>query len=284
MTFIEVYKDLLASQLKEQLKVETTDPETEIVVDTKITDVIFSSGLQYEPLNKNPTAVCGIVRAGNATKSTLPGYDSNEEIISITLYCAANNIDKLLRAVTDLSTDGNAVYGSLTANSVEYSYRTVFNTPYVVGAPYDLSTTNGTIKAINAVWIMTVNYSSNALMPIPEDILTIGGVDYDIDYLVSADQNEIPNYDQSQKQNATLISYRRINTTRTFVYTVREVLTGSDLQSLIKNSIFGVTETIGAIILKVKENTSYISIPISAYNFSRSWIGGVAAITISLFR
>jgi hypothetical protein len=284
MTFSEVYGALLAEQLKDKLKEEIINLDTEEVIDTIYTDVIFAHNLQYEALQKNPDAIYGIVRGGNATKSTIPNYDSNEELITITIYCKANNIDKLLDAATSLASDDNAVYGEITLNAINYTYRTVFNTPYVIGAPYDLRTSQGTLKAINAVWVMNVNYSSNAILPAPEDKLNIGGTDYDIDFVVRVEKTEVPNYDSSQKVNASVITYRRINTTRTFVYTVRKTNSESLLQSLLNDSIMGVSEITGAITLKVKNGDGYTLIPISSYNINEVWENGVAAITITLVR
>lgn len=284
MTFESAYKELLKNELIDALKVQVINPDTDTVIKTTYKTVKFADNKQYEPLQQDPDEICGIVRGGNAIKSAVAGYDTNELTLTVVMYCKADYVDTLLSAAEKISSNKNAEWSTITVDDIEYTYRALYSTPVVVGGTYELKSKNGTIKAINSVWTITLSYSTNGFMPAPEDKLTIGGVDYDIDYLWRNEDTEMPNYDQSQKKEEQVMTYRKINTTRVYVYTSRVVNSGSLLQTRLLQSIYGVSPITGGITLKKAFNSAIISIPISAYNFNRVWENGTAAITITLTR
>ncbi len=282
-TFESVFADLLQNELEERLKIETLD-EDENVVETEETNVIISNDVQWHPLNDDANSVGIVLRGGNETKSEVLDYDLNTLMLTATIFVKSNNIQRIISACNEIAAADNAVLKTLTVNGIEYNYKGIYSTPYVVGSPYELRTKSGTIKAINAIWAINISYSTKGIIEQPNAKLIINDTEYSVNYIARYEGASTLNSEPYQAEERKTLYYSPRSHTYTYHFVLQCVKNGlNTLQDKLERVIMGI-DTVSSVSLKYYIGTSAATIPMQTWTISKVWEGGSAAIDIILSR
>lgn len=186
---------------------------------------------QFDILFKNPDEISFVVKTGNAVKSLILGYDLTQLPLNINITCLANESERLLNDLAELSEDDNTKLGN-------YSYRAIYSTPFITGNAFDIRTKTSTEKVVNIIWLINVTYGANSLLELPNLRLKIGEKIYFLEYVLRFSMASAPVYNSYQLQGDSRLSRDKVAENNTYSFQFYCVNSGvSELQDVLMNEI-----------------------------------------------
>ena len=186
---------------------------------------------QFDILFKNPDEISFVVKTGNAVKSLILGYDLTQLPLNINITCLANESERLLNDLAELSEDDNTKLGN-------YSYRAIYSTPFITGNAFDIRTKTSTEKVVNIIWLINVTYGANSLLELPNLKLKIGEKIYFLEYVLRYSMTSAPVYNSYQLQGDSRLSRDKVAENNTYSFQFYCVNSGlSELQDVLMKEI-----------------------------------------------
>ena len=186
---------------------------------------------QFDILFKNPDEISFVVKTGNAVKSLILGYDLTQLPLNINITCLANESERLLNDLAELSEDDNTKLGN-------YSYRAIYSTPFITGNAFDIRTKTSTEKVVNIIWLINVTYGANSLLELPNLRLKIGEKIYFLEYVLRFSMASAPVYNSYQLQGDSRLSRDKVAENNTYSFQFYCVNSGvSELQDVLMKEI-----------------------------------------------
>lgn len=228
---------------------------------------------QFDILFKDPEEISFVAKTGNAVKSLIIGYDLTQLPLTINITCLANNSEKLLTDLAELSEDDNTTLG-------DYSYRAIYSTPFITGNAFDIRTKSSTEKVVNIIWLVNVTFGVNSLLELPTLKLVKSDIEYDIQYVLRYSMASAPVYNTYQLQGNSKMSSDIIADSNTYSFTLYCVKDGlSQLQDLLMQEIKAI-EYLDDKYLELRVGNTYI--PIKQHNISLQYENAISVIVLTL--
>lgn len=229
---------------------------------------------QFDILFKDPEEISFVAKTGNAVKSLIIGYDLTQLPLTINITCLANNSEKLLTDLAEMSEDDNTTLG-------DYSYRAIYSTPFITGNAFDIRTKSSTEKVVNIIWLVNVTFGVNSLLELPTLKLVLNTFrEIDIQYVLRYSMASAPVYNTYQLQGNSKMSSDIIADSNTYSFTLYCVKDGlSQLQDLLMQEIKAI-EYLDDKYLELRVGNTYI--PIKQHNISLQYENAISVIVLTL--
>lgn len=228
---------------------------------------------QFDILYKDPEEISFVAKTGNAVKSLIIGYDLTQLPLTINITCLANNSEKLLTDLAELSEDDNTTLG-------DYSYRAIYSTPFITGNAFDIRTKSSTEKVVNIIWLVNVTFGVNSLLELPTLKLVKSDIEYDIQYVLRYSMASAPVYNTYQLQGNSKMNSDIIADSNTYSFTLYCVKDGlSQLQDLLMQEIKAI-QYLDDKYLELRVGNTYI--PIKQHNISLQYENAISVIVLTL--
>lgn len=229
---------------------------------------------QFDILFKDPEEISFVAKTGNAVKSLIIGYDLTQLPLTINITCLANNSEKLLSDLAEMSEDDTTILG-------DYKYRAIYSTPFITGNAFDIRTKESTEKVVNIIWLINITYGVNSLLELPTlKLILNSSTEYELNYILRYSMASAPVYNTYQLEGNTRMSSTKIADNNTYSFTFYCVRDGlSQLQDLLMKEIKAI-EYIDDEYLELQVGSDVI--PIKQHNVSLQYENAISVIVLTL--
>lgn len=277
LTFERAYKEYLKAELAKYI----TDKPLKV-----------SNDILNKPLENDPNEIAAIIRTGPGSKPSVSSYDLTNLTFTITFISLSNNLQYLLGALNSFIANDNGKWKQITlpiydvseevSNDTVFAYKPVFSTPFMVGSQYKLKTANITIDAVNVVMSITVMFTSNASVIMPNYYLEVNGVKSPLVAVIKTDISSVPSYSPSLKIGSKMNDQDFISNTVSMSITMIKMV-GDTIHDLLSNEFFANSDSM----LSSKTLRLYrgdVSVIIHSYTVTEIHENGIAMLTLTLSR
>lgn len=228
---------------------------------------------QFDILFKDPEELSLVMKTGNAIKSLILGYDLTQIPLNIIITCLANDSEKVLGDLAELSEDSNT-------KLEEYSYRATYSTPFITGNAFDIRTKESTEKVVNIIWLINVSYGANSLLELPTLKLKTPTKEYGLEYVLRYSMASSPVYNSFQLEGKQRMDYLKMAESNTYSFTFYCVNEGvSELQDMLMKEIKAI-EYIDDEFLTLQVGND--DIPIKQHNIALQYENAISVIVLNL--
>lgn len=243
--------------------------------------------LAKKAVKANEMVVPMIFKGGNTIKGTVPAVDINSTTVTVFFVVFNDDREMLLNALAAVATRENAVINAWTEpaavegqpDETILRFRTIFDTPVVLGASQEIARGNGSEKASTIQWSMSISYSRNAFIEPVVFRLKIGTNIYPVNGVSRYERSKTSSYAAYQAKGDEW--QRKIRQSNVFTVALTIIaLENDELQELFHQELKGADSFGGTPKLAIDSSTEFISM--TEYSLSESYENNAEVYSLTL--